>query len=132
VDFLLHDLKDRVLSLDAVFVTGPYELKRDATSRVSMGSPVLLPTDAAVMDPAAVATSALKGPSLPELPAALTTMTPLAIAFSMTGLNTLCIQKGDTICHLAIDLSHVCHVVQAHMHVYAFMLGHIVLLQSAA
>jgi hypothetical protein len=40
--------------------------------------------------PAAVATSALKGPSRPELPAALTMTTPLLMAFFITGLNTLC------------------------------------------
>jgi hypothetical protein len=32
----------------------------------------------------------LKGPSRPELPAALTITTPLLMAFFITGLNTLC------------------------------------------
>ena len=57
---------------------------------LSTGSPTELPTDASVMAPAAVATSALKGPSRPELPAALTMITPLLIAFFITGLKTLC------------------------------------------
>lgn len=45
---------------------------------------VITSTDATVMAPTAVDTSARKGPSVPLLPAALTTSTPFAMALAIT------------------------------------------------
>jgi hypothetical protein len=70
-------------SLQCAVLTGPYDENFDIFTL----EPRLLlvaSTEATAMAPTAVATSARNGPSLPELPAALTAMTPFLMAFLIT------------------------------------------------
>jgi hypothetical protein len=88
----MHKHPERNSSCAPIFLlTGPYEENFDILGAESAAS-----TEATVMAPTAVATSARNGPSAPELPAALTTMTPFAIVFFMTGPYMLCGQDSKT------------------------------------